>query len=703
MVNRRAWFPGVVILAVLAMLGAQGLADDTCLVDFSGPDQGWSSLTAPVVPSAQTTSTNRVYLGLYRPEDGPFWQGDVVRFALSSGNEIVDKNGDPALGSDGSVQADAVPYWSAKDWADPLKPNYMPNDERKIYTYLGDSRDLTISTNQFRSDNALLTKAVLGNPVHAPSDVINYVRGADVFDENHNGDTSENREVILGDVLHSRPLAFTYRYADGSSKTVVFFGANDGMLHALLDSETNSDGDETLSGKELWAFIPPDQLHRLKNLLEGLDHSSFIDASPRVYVRDVNGDGVLDAGAGDRVILVCGERGGGTSYFALDITDPDQPYFLWRICQTSDAAALSLPSGAGPDTVIAALGRTWSEPTFGLVRTSDDDETGTPVFFVGGGYTSDNSSGKAVLAIQVFDGRLLRIWHNGSGGISGMDYAVPSAVTAVDEDDNGFVDKLYVGDTGGQLWRIGRFTDADGNPLSFPGTDENVMDWMGRVLFIAGISGEPLALRKFFYPPSVTLEKGYDLVFIGSGDVTDPCSPTTQDRVYAVKDLHDSDTLTELDLVDVTTFPPVPDLDDPSADVDSNGHADRGWYARLSTGEKVLAKGLVFNGVYYFTTFAPKASGGEATLYALDYKTGEPALSGAIFPHNPGGRLGIGISIPSEPVAVVTRTGQKILVSKTLPTPIAERPSRGAREAGILAINPAFPSVNFFYLWWMQR
>jgi hypothetical protein len=117
----------------------------------------------------------------------------------------------------------------------------------------------------------------------------------------------------------------------------------------------------------------------------------------------------------------------------------------------------------------------------------------------------------------------------------------------------------------------------------------------------------------------------------------------------------------------------------------------------------VLAKGLVFNRIYYFTTFAPGPSGGEATLYALDYKTGEPALSGAIFPHNPGGRLGIGISIPSSPVAVVTKAGQKILVSKTLPTPVPDRPSRGAREAGILAINPAFPSVNFFYLWWMQR
>jgi len=157
-----------------------------------------------------------------------------------------------------------------------------------------------------------------------------------------------------------------------------------------------------------------------------------------------------------------------------------------------------------------------------------------------------------------------------------------------------------------------------------------------------------------------------------------------------------------LDLVDVTTFPPVPDLDDDFMDVDSNGHVDMGWYLRLPAGEKALAKGLVFNKVYYFTTFAPTLSGGSATLYALEYMTGEPALFAAEFPHNPGGRIGIGISTPSGPVAVVTKAGQKILVSKTLPTPVSEIPSRGAREAGILAINPVFPSVNFFYLWWMQ-
>jgi len=691
--KRCTWFRSVVMLSFLAMLSAVSSADESCLVASSGPGSGWSSLTAPVIPPEKTLSADRVYLALFRTKDGPLWEGDVARFGLSAENRIVDRNGNPALDSDGALKAGAVPFWSAKDWAGPLKPNYIFNDERNIYTYLGGSGNLKVGTNQFRVGNGLLTRAVLGNPVHSPSQLIEFVRGADVLDEDHDGNTSENRDAILGDVMHSRPRAVTYRFSDDSSETVVFFGANDGMLHALLDSEVDADGNETLSGTELWAFIPPDQLHRLKNLLEGIDHQFFIDASPKVYVQDLNGDGVVDTGADDRAILVCGERGGGTGYFALDITDPQQPLFLWRINRVNDAPVLSLPAGAAPDHVIPVLGQTWSEPAFATVKTSDEDKAGTPVFFIGAGYSPDNSAGKAILAIRVDDGRVVRIWQNGVSGISDMNYAVPSSAAVVDEDGDGFADKLYVGDVGGQLWRIGKFTDDEDELLPFPESDENTMNWEAHILFFAGIPGESPGIRKFFYPPSVTLEKDYDLLFTGTGDVEDPCNPTSSDRIYAIKDLHDARTLTELNLVDIAAVPHhVPDL-----------YGDQGWYLPLPPGEKVLAKGLVFNRVYYVTTFMPGISGGTATLYGLDYKTGEPALFGATFPHTRKRNMGIGTSIPSGPVVAITKSGQKIIVSKTLRTPPPERVSRGAQEAGILAINPTFPPVNFFYLWWMQH
>jgi type IV pilus assembly protein PilY1 len=196
---------------------------------------------------------------------------------------------------------------------------------------------LTNSANAFNSSNVTATH--LGNPTlhtnpagssrSAKEQIIDYIRGADVFDQDKDTNTTENRTVITGDVLHSEPLVFHYRYLDGSTKSYVFFGSNDGMLHAVKDSIVNSSGTETNYGEEAWSFIPPDLLPNLKNIVEGTSHQYYVDSSPKVYFKDDNKDGIIDTG--DQVILVCGERKGGYSYFALDITNPDSPQYLWRI------------------------------------------------------------------------------------------------------------------------------------------------------------------------------------------------------------------------------------------------------------------------------------------------------------------------------------------------------------------------------------
>jgi type IV pilus assembly protein PilY1 len=299
---------------------------------------GTSSFTAPVVPVTRTTSGNRIYMAFFKPQEGNFWEGNVTKFAIADDNSIIDANGNPATWPNGAIRGDAIPYWQTKDWADPTKTNYIHNASRNIYTYLGDNEDLTASSNAFIPPpvNLELTTTVLGNPTHTVTEIIDYVRGADVFDEDGDSDTTENRIVITGDVLHSEPLVLNYLYPDGSSKTMVYFGSNDGMLHAVLD-ETDPDVDiennETNYGTEAWAFIPPDQLHRLKDMVEGLNHQYYVDASPKAYFYDVNADGLIDVM--DKIILICGERKGGSSYFALDVTNPLAPKYLWRIDQIS--------------------------------------------------------------------------------------------------------------------------------------------------------------------------------------------------------------------------------------------------------------------------------------------------------------------------------------------------------------------------------
>lgn len=678
-----------------------------------------STFTAPVVPVTRTTSGNRIYMSFFKPGEENFWEGNVTKFGLSNDNEIVDKDGYAATWPNGAMKDGAVPYWATIDWADPNSSNYMDNqtgnsDSRKIYTYLG-TADLNDGSgvNLFVDTNTGLTEAILGTPTNSIADIINYVRGADVFDEDQDSNTTENRAIITGDVLHSEPSIFKYSYDDGSSATMVYFGANDGMLHAVLDTTEGAGGSpETSYGTEAWAFIPPDQLHRLKDMVEGTEHQYYVDSTPKIFFYDDDKDGVLETGDGDRVILVCGQRKGGTSYFALDVTDPLDPQYLWRVNQHDD-----YQSG----TIISELGETWSEPQFGLVKTASGVDK--HILFVGGGYSSDNSKGKTVLAIDVITGAVVKQF------TSGMNYSFPGTVSVIDEDGDDYVDKVYAGDLGGQMWRFASFNDPDdGSVLTFPDCNEIInhasYPWTGQVFFKTDENNS----RKFFYPPSVTLETSYDLVFMGTGDREDACcnndtsacSSSEPDILCAVKDTHSSGTtiigerdiagtLYPKELVDVTDPSDTPpNLGTPTGDADSNGFDDKGWYIRLvddsgnAVGEKVLAESTVFYKVFYITTFTPNDDpcmpGGEGILYALSYLTGGAAMD--FDDDNTNDRsVIVGGGIPSKPVMIIRDSGTNLLISVGSTNPDDESEDVAA---GVLVIDPVVPDTNFFYLWWRE-
>lgn len=667
-----------------------------------------STFTAPVVPVTRTTSGDKIYLSFFTPVDGSnFWEGNVTKFGLSptayvtAVNEIVDKNGYLATYSNGAMRAEAEPYWQTRSWADPTAGNYMANGARNIYTYFG-TADLTATDNEFSTANGNLTDDVLDNPVSGAAYIINYFRGADVDDEDNDGNTTENRDLITGDALHSEPAVYEFTYQRGNNDpdiahafTRVFYGGNDGMVHAVDDED----------GTEVWGFIPHDQLPRLKFIVENVSHVDYIDSSMKIYFNDLDGDGYIDdadgdgsydAGSDDQVIMVFGERQGGEYYHALDITYPDSPRFLWSIDSSS----------------YPYLGNTWSEPVFGKVKTSDSDTTGTDVMFVGGGYSYDNSTGNAIYAINVQDGSLVKEFRNSTGVTSGsMDYCIPSNLTVVDIDGNGFIDKAYVGDVGGQMWRIGKFTDSGGTPLTFPATNENINDWEAQVLFKAGCDeasctdnadndGDGIAdeYRPFFYAPEVALEYGYDLILTGTGDRTDPCNGESQDRIFVVRDDHQDTDLTASDFVDASTY--SPNLDASSADVDGNFAEDLGFYYPLVTGEKVLAEGLLFYKVFYITTFYPSGepcvAGGNSYVYSIQYKTGQAGtdLDGD---GNKDLKTEIGGGIASKPVVIIRENTQNLLISVGSTSASDDSDSTGA---GAVNLDPAAPDFNWFYIWW---
>ena len=648
----------------------------------------------PVSPENKLYAGNRIYMGFFKPQSGKQWFGNLKKYTLDlKTNTILDKNGNAATDPvSGSFLPYTQSFWNSvtneggevnkggvgellnkRD----LRPGQNP---RKIYTYLGASKNLTDGSNEFGTGNALLTYTHLGFLGNVAKDkLINYVHGFDAYDLDANGVTDTNRgalaeQWIMGDILHSKPAVVYYnsytldqeKYCDAANNSsLIYVGANDGMLHAFRDCD----------GEEEWAFIPPDLLPRLKYLKSSpYVHINFVDGSPIIYRYDANKDGKIDP-ATDKVLLMFGERRGGGgdsiapdtstggSYYLLDITLPKEPKLVWSISNKVP----TIPSTVTP--VYPQLAETWSDPRIVKMKTNAGNKV---VAVIGAGYDNLNEDSRYG-ATQTFTGTgTVDLGDSGSSGtstgsalplnpkgngiyiieiadlsdagvptvnsatsgkkiwefITTLDpYSVPGEVATIDTDGDGFTDRLYFGNTGGSIWRC----------------DVGDMGWTAKKLFKLSPGAVSTDKgRKVFYKPAVTLEgSGEARIYIGTGDREHPLNTSVVDRVYGLWDKNDNTTAFEANVMDVTAN--VLQLSTTTEaqraqilnDLDTTY---RGWYIKLEeTGEKALAPARLYNEAAFFATFRPSTSAeaaascegnqGLARAYGVNYLTGEAIIN----------------------------------------------------------------------------
>jgi type IV pilus assembly protein PilY1 len=660
--------------------GAGGLADAFANI-LNEVLAKTSSFVAPIVPVSKmerTTAGDKIYLAFFKPNQSGMWSGNIKKYGVAQNNDpskgivvgdILDVSDSKALDStNGDFYPSSKSFWttSSSDGGEVEMGGVgevLQNRTaaRNIYTLLpGDasdedngedtntSFDLTHSNNAFTTGNSRLTATKLGVTDAEKNDLIDFVRGIDVYDDNVNGETTDKRDWMLGSFLHSRP--YIIHYAD---RTVIYAGANDGMLHAFNDSD----------GQELWAFIPPCFLDRLKEL-----HTEtpgiFVDGSPKAYVT-YDSDGITVT----KAILIFGLRRGGTYYYALDVTNPTSPKYLWRIYKNKHI---------GSSDYYQDLGQTWSNPVIGKVAYGTGEKW---VAIFGAGYddSQDEDSppadnvGRGVYMADVLTGAC--VWyHSHPGGDSSMTYCIPSDVAKVDLDGDGRIDRLYVGDVNSRIWRF-NIGDLNGNGSS------DTSEWTTKKIF----EPDTAEKRKIFYPPDVTFEKDstgeYEMLFFGTGDREDPKEYRgIKNRIYALKDRNYSGTLVKTDLVNVTSFYDGT-LAQQTTDL-NNIKTHYGWYIELESkkkddmyGEKCLASPVVYNKTAYFTTFAPSTGAiddpcfvgeGTAAVYALNYATGEAVFNfdltndvgGTVVKGKSDRSLVIGTAIPSG--VVITVIGGKV-------------------------------------------
>ncbi|MEX2525153.1 MAG: hypothetical protein WD750_09365, partial [Gammaproteobacteria bacterium] len=470
--------------------------------------------------------------------------------------------------------------------------------------------------------------------------LIAWVRGTDNFeDENVDGDSTDVRSSIHGDVLHSRPAVINYNRHDNDDDVYVYYGSNDGIFRAVKGGFSQSAVGEPLAGHEAWGFIPEEffpKLQRMRNNEPKITSANkkpyFADGVVTTLTEDNNGDGKLDVTTDDdanpdRVYLYTSMRRGGRFIYALDVSDPADPKLLW---QKSFA-----------DSGYGELGFTWSAPSVTTLNTN----SGKPVLVFGAGYdptvedvppdsitAMDDSPhttvtaggadyvrgmGRGIFVVDAETGDIL--WQAGPSGsdpaaghhfetVPDMDFSIPSDVTVISDRSGSIDNRAYVGDTGGNIWRV----DMD---------DSDVANWqVTKLASIADHSNLPQGARKFLFPPDVVYsEDGYDAVLIGSGDREHPFDETVVNRFYMFKDCSIGTSvqacykdgtslppLTEADLFDATDNCIQNDCDGTTQTEAANALTEAdGWYITLGEGEKTVGTAVTLNNVVFFNTNQP--------------------------------------------------------------------------------------------------
>ena len=514
----------------------------------------------------------------------------------------------------------------------------------------------------FRYDDlSAAQRSALDSPYRNGDDgaeLLNYLRGDRSLERlpSTSGRPYRYRVELLGDIAGSRltvvgppnrDLSMNEGYGAFKEKwkarpTVVYFGANDGMLHAIngsviekRDASGNLDGHEFGSdaGKEIFAYVPG-QLFQGPSGTPGINglaalgnpsfaHYAYVNATPISHEIDFawtytgeNPDGKSPNDLDPRpapdwhTVLIGGLGKGGRSYYAIDVTDPAS--------MTSESAVAGKVLWEFTDE---DMGYTYGAPT--VAKT---DKYGWVVILPSG---YNNKTGKGYFfIIHPVTGKLLEKVSTGEGSVTrdaGLAHANAFAFSLSD----GKTDAAYAGDLLGNVWRW----DLRGRPGSYPAPVKiaQLTDDKGNLQPITSrpmIEYSPLSKRRH--------------VLVGTGrllDSTDIVS-SQQQSFYSLGD----GSLARFDTTG--PFPRTRSDLTPVTDLTSGSSEPTNWYIDLGT--ETIASGpdrgmtnawrvtdpavILRQGPTYAAFAAVLPTGdacepsGHSRVYAINVATGQSAL-----------------------------------------------------------------------------
>jgi type IV pilus assembly protein PilY1 len=488
------------------------------------------------------------------------------------------------------------------------------------------------------------------------ADVVNFLRG----DRSKEDKPFRQRAYLLGDIVTSKasPVAApAATYADSSNPgyssfvgahktrgTVVYIGANDGMLHAF-------DGGLT-GGKELFAYVPsflyqgPSATPAVSGLAAltsaNYIHHFFVDATPVVTDVDFGKAGSAKTSADWRSLLVGGLGKGGKGYYALDVTDPGTlsneanlaKAVLWEFTDST------MGYSYGPAIVVKTAKYGW-------------------VVILTSGY--NNADGKGYFYIvNPSNGKLLEPPISTGAGSASAPAGLAQATAYVDDYTDYTADAVYAGDLLGNVWRLD-LTKTTGTGYDAPTQIALLTDSS------SAAAVQPVTTRPLIEVDKNSLKR---YVLIGTGKLLadSDIKSSQQQTFYAINDGTGSRFDTSATLPAAVGKYPITRANlnnntDVKNGIGATPQKPSGWYIDLglnanNIAQRVTSQAAANGGIVAFAANLPDGDvctpSGSNDVYAVSYGTGKSQFSDLTFVTAAGLNNGIYFGNVNGKIKVVT-------------------------------------------------
>ncbi|MBP2683367.1 MAG: Tfp pilus assembly protein tip-associated adhesin PilY1-like protein, partial [Deltaproteobacteria bacterium] len=524
---------------------------------------------------------------------------------------------------------------------------------------------------------------------------------------------ADNNVWKLGDVVNSTPRIvggvplnkydtnnsdMTYRsfYLDNTYKDrgMVFTGGNDGMLHAFRLGKLNLawTGKElwekakitnpvsgTTLGDEAWAFIPKNALPYLKYLKDpDYCHLYYTDLAPFVIDVSLGTSATATRTASSwKTILIGGMRTGGacdnastcttanncvrtpdggsvgySSYFALDVTNPENPIMLWEFTNpglgfTTTGPAVVRLNAVNTTTGLRdrSLNGEWYA-VFGSGPTGPIDNTSNQ-------FLGRSNQNLRFFIVDLRTGALVQTID------TGIEYAFAGSMInsvadfEIDYQDDaiymGYVERA--GSSGSYTWTkggVGRIMTKNSTPGAGVWTFGKVIENIGPVTAsVVRLQSRAYSTNWLYFG---TGRYYYEVPPTGTVTTPEVDDATGQNRLFGIKEpcftLGNTINTSCTDKITFSTstlpIDNVTNIGDVPSEAEANSASYKGWFidldpsgnythednvSRLYRSEREITDPLAtISGVVYFTTFKPYgdecALGGKSFLWAVRYNTG---------------------------------------------------------------------------------